>query len=83
MCDLDIFSQKNSADQQRIALEYDEFEHGYPRRMLSLFVDVVGACLARAENRGASVLVGVRMLLRGCAIQMPLVLREFLQNRGI
>jgi DNA helicase HerA-like ATPase len=50
MRDLDIFPQKNSADQQRMALENDEFERGYPRMMLSLLMDVVGACLARAEK---------------------------------
>lgn len=50
MRDLDIFPQKTSAEQQRMALENDEFERGYPRMMLSLLMDVVAACLARAEK---------------------------------
>lgn len=50
MRDLDIFPKKDSAEQQRLALENDEFERGYPCMMLALLMDVVGACLARAEK---------------------------------
>ncbi|QJW98361.1 ATP-binding protein [Frigoriglobus tundricola] len=50
MRDLNIFPAKDSADQQRLALENDEFERGYPRMMLSLLMDVVGACLSRSEK---------------------------------
>lgn len=50
MRDLDIFPKKDSAEQQRLALENDEFERGYPGMMLALLMDVVGACLARAEK---------------------------------
>ena len=50
MRDLDIFPKKDSPDEQRRALENDEFERGYPRMMLALLMDVVGACLARAEK---------------------------------
>ncbi len=50
MRDLDIFPKKENADEQRRALENDEFERGYPRMMLALLMDVVGACLARSEK---------------------------------
>jgi hypothetical protein len=48
--ELGIFPERNNAKQERIALELDEFERGYPRMTLSLLMDVVGACLARAEK---------------------------------
>jgi DNA helicase HerA-like ATPase len=48
--DLGIFPAKGNAEQERLALELDEFERGYPRLTLSLFMDVVGACLAHAEK---------------------------------
>lgn len=50
MRDLGIFPATNNAVQERIALELDELERGYPRMTLSLLMDVVGACLARAEK---------------------------------
>jgi DNA helicase HerA-like ATPase len=50
MRDLDIFPKKGSAEQQRLALETDEYERGYPRMTLALLMDVVGACLARADK---------------------------------
>jgi DNA helicase HerA-like ATPase len=50
MRDLGIFPAKGDAEQERIALELDEFERGYPRLTLSLLLDVAGACLARAEK---------------------------------
>lgn len=50
MRDLDIFPQKGDAEQERIALELDEFDRGYPRLALGLLMDVVGACLARSEK---------------------------------
>ena len=50
MRELNIFPQKGDGQQQRIALEVDEFERGYPRMVLGLLMDVVGACLARAEK---------------------------------
>ena len=42
--DLDIFPKKGEAEQERLALEIDEFERGYPRLSLSIIMDVVGAC---------------------------------------
>jgi DNA helicase HerA-like ATPase len=48
--DLNIFPHKSNADEQRLAIELDEFERGYPRLTLSLLIDVAGACLARAEK---------------------------------
>ncbi|MDB5306943.1 MAG: hypothetical protein JWO38_1145, partial [Gemmataceae bacterium] len=52
MRDLDIFPKKGNPEQERIALEVDEFERGYPRMTLSILMDVVGACLARSESGG-------------------------------
>jgi DNA helicase HerA-like ATPase len=48
--ELEIFPRKGDADQERLALELDEFERGYPRMTLPLLMDVVGACLARADS---------------------------------
>jgi DNA helicase HerA-like ATPase len=48
--DLGIFPAKGNADQERLAIELDEFERGYPRLTLPLIMDVVGACLASVEN---------------------------------
>ena len=54
MRDLGIFPAAGSAEQERIALENDEFERGYPRMTLGILMDVVGACLARAGSTGAA-----------------------------
>jgi hypothetical protein len=53
MRDLGIFPAKGNAEQERIALELDEFERGYPRITLSLLIDVASACLANAERTAA------------------------------
>jgi hypothetical protein len=50
MRDLGIFPAKGNDEQQRIILELDEFERGYPRLTLSLLIDVASACLAKAEK---------------------------------
>jgi hypothetical protein len=50
--DLGIFPAKGNAEQERVALEVDEFERGYPRLPLSLLMDVVAACLLLAEKTG-------------------------------
>src|SRR5204862_8321169 len=50
--DLGIFPAKNNAEQERMALEVDEFERGYPRMSLPLLMDVVRACGDRAEPKG-------------------------------
>jgi DNA helicase HerA-like ATPase len=47
---LKIFPAPNNAEQERIALEIDEFERGYPRLTLSLLMDIVAACLAVADK---------------------------------
>ncbi len=39
--DLDIFTKKGDRDQERLALEIDEFERGYPRLTLSHMLDIV------------------------------------------
>ncbi|MGH3085712.1 MAG: ATP-binding protein [Rubrobacteraceae bacterium] len=48
--DLDIFPKRGDKDQERLAVEFDEFERGYPRLTLSIMMDVVGACLAKADK---------------------------------
>jgi DNA helicase HerA-like ATPase len=55
MRDLGIFPQKNAtpdqrAEQERMVLELDEFERGYPRLTLSFQIDIASACLARADR---------------------------------
>lgn len=50
--DLDVFPKKGNAEQERLALELDELERGYPRMTISLLMDVVRACAARAEPKG-------------------------------
>ncbi|MCS6865854.1 MAG: ATP-binding protein [Gemmataceae bacterium] len=50
--DLNIFPQKGQPEQERIALEVDEFERGYPRVTLPLLIDIVRACAIRAESKG-------------------------------
>ncbi len=49
MRDLEVFPAKGNADQERLAMEIDEFERGYPRLTLSWMIDVVSACLQVAE----------------------------------
>src|SRR5947209_20110287 len=39
--DLGIFPARGNAEQERLAMEIDEFERGYPRLTLSLLMDVV------------------------------------------
>jgi DNA helicase HerA-like ATPase len=50
MRELGIFPAKGNEEQERIAMEIDEFERGYPRLTLSIMMDVVGACLRVAET---------------------------------
>ncbi len=53
MRDLGIFPARKDAEQERLAAELDEFERGYPRMTLSLLLDVVGACHAKADRPSA------------------------------
>jgi DNA helicase HerA-like ATPase len=57
MRDLDIFPKKGNNDQERMAMEVDEFERGYPRLTLPFLIDIVFACLkvADAPKREAKV----------------------------
>ncbi len=53
--DVGIFPRKDvgpedRAKQERMVQELDEFERGYPRLTLSLFMDVVSACHAHADR---------------------------------
>jgi DNA helicase HerA-like ATPase len=50
MRELGVFPARGNAEQERIALELDEFERGYPRMTLRLLMDVVAACLSRADR---------------------------------
>lgn len=50
--DLGIFPEKDNPDQDRFALELDEFERGYPKLTLPLLIDIVAACAQRAEPKG-------------------------------
>ena len=47
--DLEIFPQKGHEDQERLAMEIDEFERGYPRLTLTIMMDIVAACLKVAD----------------------------------
>ena len=49
MRELGIFPAKNNEEQERMVMELDEFERGYPRMTLSLLMDVVAACLKVSE----------------------------------
>lgn len=46
MRELNIFPKDRDPAQERLAVENDEFERGYPRMTLPLLMDVVAACLA-------------------------------------
>ena len=50
MLDLGIFPAKKNAEQERLAMEIDEFERGYPRMTLSLLIDVATACMHKADK---------------------------------
>jgi DNA helicase HerA-like ATPase len=48
--EFDIFPKKGNAEQERLALEFDEFERGYPRLALPLLLDVVAVAGRLAEG---------------------------------
>jgi DNA helicase HerA-like ATPase len=48
--DLEIFPQRGNPEQERMAMEIDEFERGYPRLTLTILMDVVTACLRVADT---------------------------------
>lgn len=49
--DLDIFPKKGDTEQERLAAEYDEFERGYPRLTLKMFLDIVRAYANSIEGK--------------------------------
>ena len=51
MRELGIFPAFKNPEQERIAMEIDEFERGYPRLTLQFMMDVVGACLTVADSK--------------------------------
>ncbi len=51
MRELGIFPAFKDEEQERIAMEVDEFERGYPRLTLQFMMDVVGACLVVADSK--------------------------------
>jgi hypothetical protein len=50
MRELGIFPAKGSSEQEQMVMELDEFERGYPRMTLGILMDVVQACLKRADG---------------------------------
>nr|MCU0705525.1 ATP-binding protein [Fimbriiglobus sp.] len=54
MRELHIFPAERNAEQEQMVAELDEFERGYPRMTLRMLMDVVGACLERADSAGGS-----------------------------
>lgn len=48
--ELGIFPEPGKREQEAMAIELDEFERGYPRLTLSILMDVVGACVSKAEG---------------------------------
>ncbi len=49
--DLGIFPARNNPEQERLALDIDEFERGYPRLTLSYFLDIVEGFLHRVHKQ--------------------------------
>jgi DNA helicase HerA-like ATPase len=47
---LELFPKRGDPQQERLAVEYDEFERGYPRLTLSLLLDVVAAIVHMADG---------------------------------
>jgi DNA helicase HerA-like ATPase len=47
---LDVFPQKGNSEQERIAVDLDEFERGYPRLTPALLLDVIQACHDHADT---------------------------------
>ncbi len=48
---LDIFPRKGKTDEERLAMDLDEFERGCPRLTPALLLDVVGACHDHAGKK--------------------------------
>lgn len=49
--ELGVFPERGNAEQERLALEIDEFERGYPRLTLSMLLDVVAACVRKVDGQ--------------------------------
>ncbi len=54
MRELEVFPARGNAEQEQMVVELDEFERGYPRMTLRMLMDVVAACLERADSGGGS-----------------------------
>lgn len=52
--DLKIFPTPGNTQEERLAIELDEFERGYPKLTLQFLMDVVGGVVARADDRDPS-----------------------------
>jgi hypothetical protein len=50
--ELGIFPARGVTEQERLAVELDEFDRGYPRLTLQHLMDVVAACLAATDKQG-------------------------------
>jgi DNA helicase HerA-like ATPase len=51
---LGVFPKPGEPEQERLALELDEFERGYPRLTPALLLDVIEACHDHADRSSAS-----------------------------
>jgi len=49
--DLGIYPQRGRGDQERLVMELDEFEQGYPGFTLSMLIDIVEACAKKADGQ--------------------------------
>lgn len=54
MRDLGIFPEPGNGEQERLILEMDEFERGYPRLTLSFMIDIVSACLCAVDSKATA-----------------------------
>jgi len=52
--ELGVFPAAGKPEQERLAMELDEFERGYPRLTLPLLLDVVAACLRKVDRSGGA-----------------------------
>jgi hypothetical protein len=70
--ELGIFPAFKNEEQERVAMEIDEFERGYPRLTLTTMMDVVGACRrtveASKEEKGED---GAEFMPKDEQLQMP------------
>lgn len=69
---LGIFPERNNPAQERMALEIDDLERGYPRLTLSFLLDVVNACRDVADKKKADTFNPYNSELRPEAVKKKL-----------